>query len=291
VSDWPIGLSTGCFYKHRIFDILELVRKGGFLMIEICSSPPHLDYHDTQGIKEAAKLIKKLGMEVYSFHAPFAENIDITSLDKGQREYSQNELLQAAEAASLLGSRFFVTHPGPEKEYFNPRPEELVNRMQNAAKVLNLVSERCNSLGVGFVLENMLPHLFFGNVRDMLWLIGSIESINVGACMDTGHAYLSGDVYRVMYKLSSLLQVVHANDNLGQGDDHLPPGKGRINWPQIMKELDETGFVGGIILELAGHLDRPPETVLEEARAAHTYLREISKKLTLSKPPTVGHAY
>lgn len=289
MSDWPIGLSTGCFYNYRIFDVLKQIREGGFLMIEICSSPPHLDYHDKEGIKAAANLINKLGVEVYSFHAPFAQNIDITSLDKGQWEYSQNEILVAAEAAAMLGARYFVTHPGPEKVYA-PKPEELVSRMQNAARVLNMVSEKCQSLGIGFILENMLPHLFFGNVRDMLWLMGTIENINVGACMDTGHAYLSGDVYRVMYKLSSHLQVVHANDNLGQYDDHLPPGKGKLNWPRLLRELDETGFGGGIILELAGHNVTEVEAVLEDARRARSYLRQISKELTLSKPPTVVRA-
>ena len=46
MSDWPVGLSTGCFFQKSIFDCLETISRGGFNIIEICSFPAHLDYHD-----------------------------------------------------------------------------------------------------------------------------------------------------------------------------------------------------------------------------------------------------
>lgn len=288
MSDWPIGISTGCFYRHRIFDVLEILLRNGFLMIEICSSPPHLDYHDTESIRKAARLIGQLGMEAYSFHAPFDVAIDITSNDPNARRYALDEILKAAEAAALLQVRYFVTHPGPEKTPESHNLSERMERMKHAADGLNRVSQRCHELGVGFILENMLPHLFFGNVRDMLWIMGAIESINVGTCLDVGHAHLSGDVYRVMYKLSGHLKLIHANDNLGKADDHLPPGKGAVDWKKLVSELRETGFRGGLILELAGGTDRDPATVLAEARAARTYLRHLSRRQDLSFPPTAS---
>jgi sugar phosphate isomerase/epimerase len=170
---------------------------------------------------------------------------------------------------------------------FNPEPEERLQRMQYAAVMLNEVSRRCKQLGVGFVVENMLPHLLFGNVRDMLWIIGAIETINVGTCLDTGHASLSGDIYSVMYKLSGHLQMIHANDNRGVNDDHLPPGKGVINWRRLLKELNDTGFHGAFILELMGTADTDPEEMMASARAARRFLRDISKYIELSAPPTV----
>ena len=76
MSDWPIGLSTGCIYQTSIFDCLEPIRNGGFSMIEICSFPAHLDYHDKEAVRRAATQIDELGMEPYSFHAPFADHIE-----------------------------------------------------------------------------------------------------------------------------------------------------------------------------------------------------------------------
>ena len=54
MSDWAVGLSTGCFWQTSIFDCLEDIRNSGFGRIEICSSPAHLDYHDVERVKRAA---------------------------------------------------------------------------------------------------------------------------------------------------------------------------------------------------------------------------------------------
>src|SRR5678815_4145866 len=100
MSDWPVGLSTGCFYQKSIFDCLEPILTGGFSLIEVCSSPAHLDYHDLTGVRRAAERLEALGIGAYSFHAPFAEHIDITSLDTSQRDASVREVITAAEAAA-----------------------------------------------------------------------------------------------------------------------------------------------------------------------------------------------
>ncbi len=113
MSDWPIGISTGCFYESSILDILEVVRDGGFTSIEVCSFPKHLDYHDRDKVSQAAKRIQEVGLEPFSFHAPFADHIDITALDETPRKRSIQELVTAAEAAAELGVRHLVLHPVP----------------------------------------------------------------------------------------------------------------------------------------------------------------------------------
>ncbi len=289
MSDWPVGISTGCFYYMNLLDCLDPICEGGFCMVEICSSKTHLDYHDEQAVARADEALRARGMEPYSFHAPFHEDIDITSPDGGRRDYALREVMSAARAAVALGARYFVFHPGPEKS-FQPSPEERIRRMHNAADILTRVCQYCRQAGVGLVLENMLPHLLFGNMRDMLWVIGAIDSPHVGTCLDTGHAFLSGDIYRVMYKLSGHLQCLHVNDNHGHGDDHLPPPRGSIDWPTLLHKLNEVDFQGGLILELAAQQDRAPEAVMADARQARRYLRDISRHLSLSTPPTVAGA-
>ncbi len=288
MNDWPIGLSTGCFYRQSIFDCLDAIYQGGFSMIEVCSFPAHLDYHDLGAVKRAAMEISARGLECYSFHAPFADHIDITAADAGQREVSLQEILKAAEAAARLEVRYFVIHPGPEHAV-RPPCEELFRRMEQAAQILNRVARRCQELGMLCVLENKLPHLIFGSTSDLLWIMGALTTLEIGTCLDTGHAYLSGDIYHVMHKLSGHLQMIHANDNSGNFDDHLPPGQGEIDWTHLLSELSETAFHGSFILELAG--GRPAEQILQEARQARRYLRGISRRLALSSPPTVSVAH
>src|SRR6266496_3220502 len=150
MNDWPVGLSTGSFYRKSTFDCLELVRHSGFSMIEVCSFPAHLDYHDLDAVRRAAGRIDELGLEAYSFHAPFADHIDITALNPDQRNNALQEILKAAEAAALLKVRYFVIHPGPEHTG-TPGCQERFQRMENAASTLNKVAQRCRELGIGCV--------------------------------------------------------------------------------------------------------------------------------------------
>lgn len=272
MSDWAVGLSTGCFWHTSIFECLEDIRNSGFGRIEICSFPAHLDYHDVERVKRAARLIGELGLETYSFHAPFSDRIDITSPDPQLRDFALRELLKAAEAAAILKVRYFVIHPGPENATL---PEhERFWRLQNAVEVLNQAALHCRQLGVGLVLENMLPHLFAGRTRDLLWILGALDSCEVGICLDTGHAHLGEDLPAVVHKLSGHLWMVHASDNHRHRDDHLPPGDGKINWAAFLAHLYDLRFNGTFILEINGMGDR--NEILQGARRGRRYLRDLS---------------
>jgi sugar phosphate isomerase/epimerase len=278
MSDWPIGISTGCFYKTDILDILEIVRDGGFSMIEVCSFPKHLDYHDRGKVRAAAKRIHEVGLDPFSFHAPFADHIDITALEEGQRRSSINELITAAEAAAELGVRHLVLHPGPEREG-RPPAQEFFHRLENASHAVNEVASRCRELGLSLVLENMLPHLLFGRTQDMMYILGAVTETNISTCLDTGHANLAGDISSVVHKLSCHLRMVHANDNRGDWDEHLPPGKGNVDWPQVLRELENHGFRGALILELSAKHGEDYAATMQDAREARQYLQDVCRSL------------
>jgi sugar phosphate isomerase/epimerase len=276
MNNWPIGLSTGCFYRTPLVDCLETIRHSGFSMIEVVFSPPHLDYRDPKAAREAALHIEALGMEAYSFHAPFGPDIDISSPDLARREHALDEILRAVESAAVLGVHYFVIHPGPENSEIPSREERLV-RIENVCAVLDRVASRCTEVGIHCVLENKLPHLLFGQSADLLWILASLQGDRVGACLDTGHAFLAGDLQQLVLKMAPYLRLLHVHDNKGHGDDHLPPGDGRIDWPALLKELSAVHFHGAFILELAGGDDA--EQTMIRARRGRTYLRQRARRL------------
>ncbi|BBO34321.1 sugar phosphate isomerase/epimerase family protein [Lacipirellula parvula] len=279
MSDWPIGISTGAFYQRPILKCLEDIRDAGFTIVEICSYPAHLNYRDLAEVTQAAQRLRELQLEPYSFHAPFADQIDITSLDESTRAASVGAVETAAIAAAELGARNFVIHPGPERSPV--RGEERLLRMERGAESLNYLAERCRQLGTALVMENMLPHLCFGLTKDMLWMLGAIDRVDVGLCLDTGHAFLSGDITKVVHKLSGHLWMVHANDNYGERDDHFPPGQGRIDWKALVGQLAHVHFDGAIILEIgltsAGTFD------FGAAQQSRKYLHELAGEHELAE--------
>jgi sugar phosphate isomerase/epimerase len=274
MKPWSIGLSTGCFYMRRIFDVMDAVRESGFESIEVCSFSRHLDYHNRDDVRDAGKRLRRLGLRAVSFHAPFSEPIDITALDSAQRGAAVRELILACDAAAAMEVENLVLHPGPERQG-RPDEAEFVVRMRHAAESLNLVAGHCRELGIHLVLENMLPHLLFGHINDMLYLLGSIRDCNVGTCLDTGHAFLAGELDTVIHKLSGHLHLVHVNDNLGDRDAHLPPGEGAIQWSRVLGDLKVCQFNGTLILELALMEGESVTSMLARARDARAYLEKL----------------
>ena len=274
MNEWPIALSTGCFYRRGILDVLDQVREAGFQQIEVCSFPRHLDYHDARAVQDAGDRMRGLKLRPFSFHAPFAEWIDITSLDDQAREAAVRELMVACEAAARMGCENIVLHPGPERAG-RPPEEEFLQRMHHAGAALNRVAGRCCELGVQLLLENMLPHLMFGHVRDMMYLLAEIRTCYVGTCLDTGHAHLARELGVVIQKLSGHLKMVHVNDNHGDRDAHLPPGEGSIDWRWFAGELREHDFKGMLVLELSAAEHESVAEVLARAVRAREYLEAL----------------
>jgi sugar phosphate isomerase/epimerase len=272
-----IGFSTGCFYKMSIFDVLDEIKNSGFSLIEISASPQHLDYHDIKTVKIAAKRINKLGLRPFSFHAPFFEGVDLSSPDQEQRGQSVKEITKAAEAASELGVLQFVIHPSPVEPGRNIDNELHKQRMYNVIESLQYVAVRCRELGMNLLLENMLPHMLFSHIADLLCIIRSIERKNVGICFDTGHANLSGNIYKMMYKLSAHLKMIHANDNNGDTDEHLAPGDGNIDWEKLICKLKKEKFHGIFMLELSGEESRDVRHVMEDAQKSNRLLQSITQ--------------
>lgn len=278
MNQWPIGLSTGCFYYRSIFEVLDAIHASGFRQIEVCSFRHHLDYHIESDVKRAGERMRDLELHPFSFHAPFADAIDITDPNEAVRRAAVDELLTACHAAAVMGVRHIVLHPGPERSG-RPPQEEFLERMRHAADSLNIVAKACSGLGLQLLLENMLPHLLFGHTSDMLFLLGEIRECNVGTCLDTGHANLAGDLGTVVNKLSGHLKMLHVNDNRGNSDAHLCPGDGVIDWRWLLGELKRYHFKGSLILELSSRPEEPLEEVIARGRRAHDYLVEASKNL------------
>ena len=119
----------------------------------------------------------------------------------------------------------------------------------------------------------MLPHLFLGNVRDVLQLVDTLRTGDVGICFDTGHAYLAGNLYTATPDVARRLRMIHAHDNRGVRDDHLPPGAGKIAWGVWWRQVASSGFHGPIIIEIAARPDA--RAILDDAKRGLRYMNTL----------------
>lgn len=144
--------------------------------------------------------------------------------------------------------------------------------------------EAAKKAGVKVAVENMIDfgrrHRRYcgGDIYELIDLVETIHDPDVGICIDTGHANISGmqpgDAIRAVGKH---LFAVHINDNhskLGQ-DEHLLPFFGDIDWKNVMQALADVGYAGHLTYEI--HPQRVPNGAA--AKAWLRYTTEIGRHL------------
>jgi sugar phosphate isomerase/epimerase len=274
MNNWEIGISTGCFYKSDLRSMLGVIIESGFSLLEVSSSPGHLDIYDESQLFEIQETLSNYSVTIYSVHAPFSKNIDTSSPDDTIRKLSQKEIFQTVKATSILKASTLILHPWPEKEISAHTPEHRLRKvLQN--QFIDKLSVYCNEYGVTLALENMQPHLLISPLKDLLWIRKETELKNVTACLDTGHAFIANDLHSAIHELAGHISCFHVHDNFGKEDIHLLPGEGNIDWERFCRDLEEIDFNGPLIIELLDETDRkkPQDVLLEAIRTADRIFR------------------
>lgn len=110
--------------------------------------------------------------------------------------------------------------------------------------------------GVRLVLEN-LGMTGVTSLRRALDMVGTTpESTGMGLCIDVGHANrsCSRDGIRpeaFLKEFGDLIYEVHVDDNFGDKDLHLPPGRGSVDWPPVIDAIRELRGDAVVCLEIA----------------------------------------
>jgi sugar phosphate isomerase/epimerase len=99
-----------------------------------------------------------------------------------------------------------------------------------------------------------------------------LEGLDIGVCLDYGHAHLMGDVGEAVEILSGHVWTTHVHDNGGKRDDHLLPYRGTIDWDAAMMETQKVGYEGLLMFEVADTGD--PLEVLKGAVKARERLEK-----------------
>jgi sugar phosphate isomerase/epimerase len=100
-----------------------------------------------------------------------------------------------------------------------------------------------------------------------------LDPPGVGICLDTGHAFLMGDLVDAIEVVSGELMTTHVHDNRGKSDDHLVPFDGNIDWPAALMSMEKVGYEGLILFELAN--TSTPRAVLEKTVGVRHRFEEI----------------
>src|SRR5678816_3675879 len=94
-----------------------------------------------------------------------------------------------------------------------------------------------------------------------------LDGIDVGICLDYGHAHLMGDLGEAIETVSGHLLTTHVHDNRGKRAEHLLPFAGNINWDTAIVETHKIGYDGLMMLEVDGGGGDPVEVLKRAVKA------------------------
>lgn len=243
---WRLGISTGACTDMPIQDAVIAIAGAGITAVEISTPPRHFDPMSNGAVTALAQALSAHGLDAVAIHAPFGGLLDLADPNSHHRVAAIGAILTAGAALKKLGGRVLVVHPSDLER----ARHDAGSRLEDCARSLRALGESCRQEGLTLVVETPLPHLIGGRPDEFRWLLSQIDPAT-RVCLDTGHTALGG-FWRDFVNVADGLAIhVHAHDNHGHRDDHLPPGDGRIDWREIVGTLADAGFDGCFMLELA----------------------------------------
>ncbi len=211
-------------------------------------------------------------------HGPWRSPPQDTTAD--DREERLEKMKKAVIITSLLGCKHLVIHPimpfGIEDISLNQEQDTWNLNLDFFIKLVDFAEK----YDVTICLENMpMPRFSIATPKKILEFVKAINKDNFKVCLDTGHVVVFpelsvGDEVR---RLGDYLRVVHIHDNVGDGDFHLYPTKGVIDWMGFLNAVDEIGYSGALSLETSPSGDLEDDAFEKES----VNLYNIFKNLVL----------
>jgi len=272
------GISTHLFHEQRLTrEHLVHIAAHGFEAIELFATRSHFDYHDARAIAELGEWLTDTRLELHSVHAPIVQALKSgkwvdpfsnATRDEANRTLALREADAAIELAAHLPYRYLVVHlgtPAGERTGNNDNQPELARR--SVEEIVAKASQRRVRIALE-VIPNPLstPDALVHLIEDVL------DGLDVGICLDYGHAHLMGDLGEAIETVSGHLWTTHVHDNGGRRDDHLVPYAGSIDWNAAMMETQKIGYDGTLMFEVADTGD--PVSVLERCVKARARLEQ-----------------
>lgn len=238
---------------------------AGVKLVEIGAWHDAVDLTDMELVRRVRRFLDDAGVEVYSYHPPFAGEYDISLLDGGAHATAIERNTAHLLSAAALGAKYYVLHPGDKIPEHEQGP-----RLARVKQAVKLLADTAEETGVSLAVENTPPGFLAVRAEELMEIVECADSELVGVCFDTGHAHVAGQRMGEYLRVvgADSLFTIHWHDNDGSKDQHLPPGAGTIDWKDFFDTLAEMGWQRPICPEMPIPPDWTYREWAERLRAA-----------------------
>lgn len=259
----PLGVGYSLAISKFTAAKLNHAKSAGITYVEASGMGLFVD--DQRNFKMTdAEIIEKLtaaknaadaaGIDVWSVHMPFGQNIDLSLGDEAARQHVVAMHQKLLGFLKILDPEIILFHPS----YYLGLNERDMRKSQMLKSAVEL-DESVREIGATMVIENMLgPELLAGSDRERP-LMRSVEETQELFQRLPGTIYSAIDMNhiknpeRLIRAMGARLKSVHIADGSGAAENHYFPcsGEGANDWPAILGALEEVGYAGPFLYESA----------------------------------------
>jgi sugar phosphate isomerase/epimerase len=239
------GVSTHLYRRQRLCraHLLEIAAHG-FETVELFAARSHFDYENPAAAADLQQWLAEAGLSLHSIHAPIGVAAD--------------EIDRALFIARRIPARAFVVHA------------------DGSRKVERRNLERLAALGapLGVRVAVEVGRTPLSKAAPLAYFIEhDLEDVDLGICLDFGHAHLDGELIDAIETVSEHLVATHVHDNRGRADDHRMPFDGTIDWPAALTAVQKVGYEGPLVFEIAAN--GSTRETLEQARRVRAQMEKL----------------
>ncbi|WP_263382609.1 sugar phosphate isomerase/epimerase family protein [Granulicella arctica] len=267
------GISTHVFLQQRLSTgLLDALRNGGARTIEIFAARHHFDYADRSVVREIASWFRSNDIGA-TLHQPLytdaqwsrhvAPTINLIHVEKSHRIDAMDEVKRAIEAAEQIPFTAATLHLGQKDDEWSPRS------LEHSLTAIEHLKAFAHPLGVKILLENLQNEVTTPEHLLEIVKVGHFDTVNF--CLDVAHAHIAapenGEGIDTAFELlKGRIGEIKLHDNNGTKDEHLWPGAGTIDWPNVAKRIAGLKTQLPAILEISHDLGETPESVTKKSQ-------------------------
>ncbi|MBN1255632.1 MAG: sugar phosphate isomerase/epimerase [Deltaproteobacteria bacterium] len=233
------GLASFPLMEEGLVGFMDFAVSLGLRYVEIRSEKPYAfpqDMHakEVEGIREN---LASRSLEPIVHSAVY--DINLASLNPLIRRASIRQTMESIRFAAKIEAKLVIIHPGRlPKDY---PPAYLKNSRINLLTSLDIMARMAGRMGVMLAIENSprgRAHRLVATPQEHLHIFRRLGSPHLGALLDLGHAHTWGlNLREYIRSMADYILLFHLHDNRGQGDEHLPLGKGSVDLRGIAEEF------------------------------------------------------
>jgi sugar phosphate isomerase/epimerase len=220
-----IGFSALALFDISFDKIMQRASTDGFDVVEVLCEGPYLPRFALKNIAQF-EILSQYDIEL-TIHSPIVD-LNPASVNVGIREETVKQLNETVDLAASIDASTVTTHPG----YVERINERLTKRsLELALKSLENWAQYAEDVGIEPAVENM-PYNSKYFCTDVAQHKFVVETCGTSATIDVGHAH-TNDAIREFLQADLHVAHYHVSDNDGRRDQHLPIGKGTIDWDRL----------------------------------------------------------